>query len=102
MAHITGGGIAGNLGRVIPEGAKAVVKRDSWPRPKVYPWLQKLGSLATEEMERVFNCGLGLILVVPEQMAEALVVDLSRAGEFGYRVGEVVAETGDVRAEVVD
>jgi phosphoribosylformylglycinamidine cyclo-ligase len=103
LAHITGGGIAGNLGRVIPPGLKAVVKRGSWPRQPVFAWLQGLGKLANDEMERVFNCGLGLILCVPEERAEALVGDLSKAGEFAYRVGEVVlAVEGESRAEVVD
>jgi len=102
LAHITGGGIAGNLGRVIPPGAKAVVKRGSWPKQSVFAWLQKIGKLADDEMERVFNCGLGLIACVPEEKAEALVADLAKAGEFAYRVGEVVAADGEPRAAVVD
>jgi len=102
IAHITGGGIAGNLGRVIPPGAKAVVKRGSWPRQPVFAWLQGLGKLTTEEMERVFNCGLGLIACVPEVHAEALVSDLAAAGEFAYVVGEVVSAEGGPRAVVVE
>ncbi|MCX7022473.1 MAG: phosphoribosylformylglycinamidine cyclo-ligase [bacterium] len=103
LAHITGGGIAGNLGRVIPPGLKAVVKRGSWPRQPVFAWLQGLGKLTAEEMERVFNCGLGLIACVPEDKAEALVADLAAAGEFAYRVGEVLpAREGEPRAVVVD
>jgi phosphoribosylformylglycinamidine cyclo-ligase len=102
LAHITGGGIAGNLSRVIPPGLKAVVKRGSWPRPPVFAWLQGLGKLADDEMERVFNCGLGLVACVPDERAEALVVDLAAAGEFAYVVGEVVPAAGSLRAEVVD
>jgi phosphoribosylformylglycinamidine cyclo-ligase len=102
LAHITGGGIAANLARVIPPGAGAVVRRGSWPRQPVFDWLQGLGGLTTEEMERVFNCGLGMIACVPEKRADALVADLSAAGEFAYQVGEVVPAEGGPRAEVVD
>lgn len=103
LAHITGGGIAANLARVIPPGLKAVVRRGSWPRQPVFGWLQELGKLSTEEMERVFNCGLGLIACVPAKHADALVADLSSAGEFAYQVGEVVRAEGEKpRAVVVD
>jgi phosphoribosylformylglycinamidine cyclo-ligase len=102
LAHITGGGIAGNLGRVIPPGAKAVVRRGSWPRQPVFAWLQGLGKLETDEMERVFNCGLGMIACVPAERAEGLVADLSAAGEFAYVVGEVLPAGEGPRAEVVD
>jgi phosphoribosylformylglycinamidine cyclo-ligase len=102
LAHITGGGIAGNLGRVIPPGLQAVVKRGSWPRQPVFGWLQSLGKLETDEMERVFNCGLGLIACVPDERAEALVADLAAAGEFAYIVGEVLPADGGDRAAVVD
>ncbi len=103
LAHITGGGIAANLARAIPPGMKAIVKRDTWPRQPVFTWLAGLGKLETEEMERVFNCGLGLIICVPAKHADALVADLSSAGEFAYQVGEVVtAEEGKPRAVVVE
>lgn len=101
-AHITGGGLAENLARAIPEGRRAVLRRDAWPRPRVFGWLQRLGGLADAEMERVFNCGLGLIVVCPANRAERLVQDLSQAGEFAYRVGEVEATPGGTRAVVVD
>jgi phosphoribosylformylglycinamidine cyclo-ligase len=101
MAHITGGGLAGNLARVVPEGMRAVLHRDAWPRPRVFDWLGRLGKLSDAEMEAVFNCGLGLIAVVPRKRAEALVADLSEAGEFAYRVGELAAAPEPPRAVVV-
>ena len=101
-AHITGGGLAENLARAVPEGLRAVLRRDAWPRPRVYPWLQRIGGLTVEEMERVFNCGLGLIVLCPAAKAEGLVKGLSTAGEFAYRVGVVEKVDGGARAVVVD
>src|SRR2546425_2772257 len=59
LAHITGGGLAGNVPRVLPEKTRAVIKKASWPRPEVFRWLQREGNVAEEEMQRVFNCGIG-------------------------------------------
>jgi len=102
LAHITGGGLASNLARAIPPGSKAIIKRDNWPRPAVFTWLQRIGKLTTEELEGVFNCGLGIIAACPAEQADDLVRDLSSAGEFAYQVGEVVAYDGDdPRAEVI-
>ena len=71
IAHITGGGLEENLGRILPPGTQAKIHPDSWKRPAVFDWLQKLGNVAPEEMKRVFNCGIGLVLVVrPEFAAE--------------------------------
>ncbi len=94
LAHITGGGLTENIPRVLPEGVKAVVEKSNWARPELFNWLQREGGVAESEMHRVFNCGIGMAVVVaPENAAQAL--DLLRAA------GEVVAEIGRIapRAE---
>src|SRR6267378_5610374 len=64
LAHITGGGLVGNLPRILPKGTKAIIKKSSWPRPEIFKWLQQAGNLAEDEMLRVFNCGIGMVAVV--------------------------------------
>ena len=71
LAHITGGGILGNLPRVLPEGTTAEIDWDSWERPPVYAWLAEQG-IEEDELRRVFNCGIGMCAVVPEAPAGAL------------------------------
>jgi phosphoribosylformylglycinamidine cyclo-ligase len=96
VAHITGGGIPGNLNRVLPKGTAAEVRRGSWEVPRIFGEIQHLGSVAPEEMDRVFNMGLGMIVVVPPGDAfKAL--DLLRAqGHRAVEVGHVVAGDGTV------
>jgi phosphoribosylformylglycinamidine cyclo-ligase len=70
-AHVTGGGIAGNLARVLPDHSDAVVRRDAWERPRIFAEVQAAGSVADAEMEEVFNLGLGMLAVVPGDAAPA-------------------------------
>ena len=73
MAHITGGGITENVPRVLPETVKAVIDQSSWQRPKLFQWLQAEGNVAESEMHRVFNCGIGMVVVVArENVQQAL------------------------------
>jgi phosphoribosylformylglycinamidine cyclo-ligase len=90
FAHITGGGLPGNLPRVLPDGCRAVVRRGSWPVPRVFTEIQTLGDVAADEMARTFNLGIGMVAVVPEREAEAALEELAGQGG-GYRVGEVRA-----------
>jgi phosphoribosylformylglycinamidine cyclo-ligase len=93
MAHVTGGGIPGNLLRVLPAGLGARLELAAWPRPEVFGWLADLG-VEEVEMRRVFNIGLGFLVVVPAAEAdEALRVALA-AGQTPYRVGEIVRGDG--------
>ncbi len=89
VAHITGGGIPGNLPRILPEGCAALIRRDAWPRPPVFGLLQRLGNVPEAEMERTFNLGIGLILVVPSRQAEAALAACARLGERAVVLGEV-------------
>ncbi len=90
FAHVTGGGIPGNLARVLPAGVGAVVRRGAWPEPRIFSEIAAAGSVAPEEMERVFNLGLGMLAVVPAGDAELAISTLGAAGKAAYKVGEVV------------
>ena len=89
IAHITGGGPAGNIPRVLPAGLEAVLDERSWPRPPVFDWLQRTGNIEREELHRTFNCGLGMTLCVPAAEADRAIAVLRRSGEQAIRVGEV-------------
>ena len=91
LAHITGGGITGNVPRMLPEGTRAVIHRGSWSRPKVFDWLQQKGNVAEEEMHRVFNCGIGMVVAVAAEHADRAVDQLRAAGETVSRIGTVEA-----------
>jgi phosphoribosylformylglycinamidine cyclo-ligase len=88
-AHITGGGITGNLPRVLPKGRRAVLERGSWPVPPVFDLIQKIGRIDRDEMDRTFNNGLGLILVLDRKHADGARQTLKRIGEPSFVIGEV-------------
>jgi phosphoribosylformylglycinamidine cyclo-ligase len=91
MAHITGGGITGNLPRVLPEGCRARIRRGSWPVPAVFATLGEAGRVSDAEMFRTFNMGIGYVLVVAAADVEA-VLGMKALVDFGvYRIGDVVA-----------
>jgi len=93
MAHITGGGIAGNLARPLPAGLGAEIDLSSWERPAVFGWLASLG-VEEDEMRRVFNLGLGYAAVVAEQSAELALRTLTDAGQQAWIVGRIVEGDG--------
>ncbi|MDT8331628.1 phosphoribosylformylglycinamidine cyclo-ligase [Roseomonas gilardii] len=101
-AHITGGGLPGNLPRVLPAGTVAVVDAAAWTPPPVFAWLAKMGGVVPEEMLRVFNCGLGMVLVVAEDSVEEATRLLQEAGETVARIGriEAAAEGGEASVRV--
>ncbi len=89
LAHITGGGLVGNVPRVLPERTRAVIRRNTWPRPEIFKWLQATGNVAEEEMFRVFNCGIGMVVVVAAADVAAARALLQREGELTYEIGRV-------------
>jgi phosphoribosylformylglycinamidine cyclo-ligase len=92
MAHITGGGISDNLPRILPAGTEALVRLGSWEIPALFLWLARAGAVPEEDMLRTFNMGLGLILAVAPDEADAVIGALRAAGEPGARViGEIAA-----------
>ena len=95
MAHITGGGVVGNVPRVLPAGTRAVISKSSWPRPEVFKWLQKTGNVAEDEMWRVFNCGIGMVVVVDSANAGRAAEDLRASGETVYEIGTIEKSSGE-------
>lgn len=89
MAHITGGGITDNLPRVLPDGLRFSLDRQSWTIPPIFQWLQHAGQISDDEMFRAFNMGVGMILVVQPAHADALVAALREAGEPAWHLGEI-------------
>jgi phosphoribosylformylglycinamidine cyclo-ligase len=90
MAHITGGGITGNLPRVLPKGTAAVIELGTWPGQPIFQHLQQLGSIPQDEMMRTFNMGIGMMLVVPPKKFKKVQTVLERAGEKGFTIGRIV------------
>lgn len=102
LAHITGGGLLENIPRVLPNGCKAVVRKDSWQVPEIFKLIQKGGNIDETEMFRTFNCGIGMVLVVPEREAEDVMIRLSGLNETAFHIGEVVkCEPGKECVELV-
>lgn len=93
IAHITGGGLPGNLPRVLPEGADARVDESSWELPVIFKWLQEQGNVERFEMYRTFNCGVGMVVVVAADRAEDAIAHLKAAGEEAWKLGEIVPST---------
>ncbi len=91
LAHITGGGLVENIPRALPEGVAAVLQQSAWPMPPLFKWLQRHGGVADAEMHRVFNCGIGMTLIVADEDAAAAMRMLAAAGETVYRIGSIEA-----------
>ncbi len=90
MAHITGGGIVENVPRMLPDALQARIARDAWQMPPLFSWLQQHGQVADAEMHRVFNCGIGLAVVVARADADAAIARLRALGETVSLIGEIV------------
>jgi phosphoribosylformylglycinamidine cyclo-ligase len=94
LAHITGGGLTENPPRVLPEGLACRIDLDNWALPPVFRWLAETAGMAEPELLKTFNCGIGMMLVVAPDRAEALAAQLREAGETVVRMGEVVPGDG--------
>jgi phosphoribosylformylglycinamidine cyclo-ligase len=101
LAHITGGGLLENVPRVLPEEVCAALKKSAWPLPPLFEWLQKNGNVAEQEMHRVFNCGIGMVVVVAAAHAERAMQALQREGETVFRIGEIRSRRRDEAQTVV-
>lgn len=89
MAHITGGGLVENVPRVLGDKLTAILHRDAWTMPPLFGWLQQHGGVADAEMHRVFNCGIGMVVIVSKENADAAIAQLQAAGETVGRIGEI-------------
>jgi phosphoribosylformylglycinamidine cyclo-ligase len=96
MAHITGGGLPGNVPRVLPKTCDAVIKKESWPKHKIFTFLQTKGPVEENEMYRVFNMGIGFVLIVAEEFADSIAKKLLHYGEKVYKIGRITSGTGKV------
>ena len=93
LAHITGGGLLENIPRVLPNGCHATIDANRWPLPSIFTLLQDGGSLATDEMARTFNCGVGMAVIVGPELAQAVTTELEGAGETVLEIGRIVQGT---------
>jgi phosphoribosylformylglycinamidine cyclo-ligase len=100
LAHITGGGLVGNVPRILPAGTRAVIRRSAWPRPEAFVWLQRTGAVAEDEMWRVFNCGIGMVIVVARDQASEARSILEREGERVYEIGAIEKSSGEPDAVI--
>jgi phosphoribosylformylglycinamidine cyclo-ligase len=89
LAHITGGGITENVPRVLQKNLAATIRKSAWPRPDPFAWLQREGKVAEEEMHRVFNCGIGMVVVVAAEDASRAAEQLRASGETVYEIGVI-------------
>jgi phosphoribosylformylglycinamidine cyclo-ligase len=102
LAHITGGGLLDNVPRILQPGLQAKLQRDAWQMPKLFTWLQQQGGVADTEMYRVFNCGIGMVVVVSAQDAQAISQALSAQGETVYSLGVIQGcQANDAQTVVV-
>ena len=99
--HITGGGFYDNIPRVLPRGCKAVIKKDSWPVPPIFGFLKDAGKIPEEEMFQTFNCGIGMILIVPESQAQDVLLLLKGMQEEAYIIGHVEARSPEEPAVII-
>ena len=100
MAHITGGGLTENIPRVLPDDVTAAIDRKSWQAPTVFTWLQQHGQVDPQEMARTFNCGIGMVVIVAAEHAEAAVKFLRDAGEIVFMIGAIRAR-GDGEKQTI-
>ena len=101
MVHITGGGLVENIPRVLQPGLVAELDSTSWTMPPLFTWLQQHGGVADAEMHRVFNCGIGMTVIVSAENAAAAIEQLEEAGEIVYTIGKIRAQVGDEHQTVV-
>jgi phosphoribosylformylglycinamidine cyclo-ligase len=101
MVHITGGGLVENIPRVLQPGLVAELDSKSWTLPPLFTWLQQHGGVADAEMHRVFNCGIGMTVIVSQENAAAAIAQLEEAGEIVYTIGKIRARLGDEHQTIV-
>lgn len=101
MAHITGGGLVDNIPRVLPDGLQAEIHSTEWQRPAVFNWLQQVGQVKEDEMHRVFNCGIGFIVIVSPQDKQSTLDQLANLGVKASQIGIIKERQQDQPATVV-
>ncbi len=102
LAHITGGGLTGNVPRIVPEHLCARLDASRWPRPPIFAWLQHQGAIDEAEMQRTFNCGIGMVAIVPRGEARRAMELLGAAGVPAYEIGEIVPRASGGPQTIID
>ncbi len=102
LSHITGGGVLENIPRVIPEGMAAQIDCASWTQPEVFNWLQEKGNINQTEMYRTFNCGVGMVICVAKDNADAAIACLKEQGEAPFVIGAIKTKTTDEDVELLN
>jgi len=100
IAHLTGGGFWENIPRVLPDNTQAVIDASSWQWPAVFNWLQQAGNVSQHEMYRTFNCGVGMLIALPADAADAAIALLTEAGETAWKIGVIKASDADERVVI--
>jgi phosphoribosylformylglycinamidine cyclo-ligase len=100
ISHITGGGFWENIPRVLPQGTKAVIDGASWQWPAIFNWLQEKGNVTTHEMYRTFNCGVGLIIALPNEKAAQAIEILNKLGENAWQIGHIENSDAEQQVEI--
>jgi phosphoribosylformylglycinamidine cyclo-ligase len=101
LAHITGGGLPGNLNRVLPQDTHAVVRESTWQWPELFTWMMETANIERAEMYRTFNCGVGMVLVVAPEDVEQSIAKLNASGETAFELGEIHAGAADPQVKIV-
>jgi phosphoribosylformylglycinamidine cyclo-ligase len=101
LAHITGGGLTENVPRIMPERLTACMERKAWPLTPLFAWLQRAGNVSDDEMLRVFNCGIGMVVIVGQEHAQAAIATLQATGETVWRIGAVHERKGNEPQAIV-
>lgn len=101
MAHITGGGLTGNIPRVLPDNCGVELKRSAWNWGPLFDWLQTTANISNDEMYKTFNCGIGMVVVVASEHADAAIAQLTASGEHVSKLGEVVTRKADAEQVVI-
>lgn len=102
LCHVTGGGFWENIPRVLPENTKAVIDGKSWQWPAIFTWLQQQGNISRHEMYRTFNCGVGMIVVVPAAELQNALSQLQQAGETAWHLGEIQAAAANEQLVIIN
>lgn len=101
MSHITGGGITENIPRILPSNLAAQIDRSSWEMPYLFQWIQKNGNVDSMEMLRVFNCGIGMAVIVPADKAQTIANEFIDLGETVYQIGSIINAENDQRVKYI-
>ena len=101
LCHITGGGLVENVPRMIPDGLLAQIDTRTWERPEVFDWIQQAGAIEDAEMHRVFNCGMGMLVVVPKDQADAAMTLCRESGQPAEIIGEIMSSDSEEKVRLI-